>query len=205
MNMPFLVLIIGLVLFLPFSALPQSNWSIDKEKAGISVYTRTKKDSDFNAFKALVSLNATNKELIEILKDADNYSAWFGYTRTSKCLEKKRNIQYIYVETIFPWPYSNRDMVYKMSIDSINSNEILILLEGIPAFLPERKGIVRMPKAGGFIRLTSLGAQTRIVYQFHSEPGGDIPVWLANNSIAELPYKTLKGLRAQVMNKPTVK
>jgi hypothetical protein len=85
-------------------------------------------------------------------------------------------------------------MVYKMSIET-SRGEIKIALKGIPDYLPEKKGIVRMKKVEGYILLKPTGNNTEIVYVFHSEPGDNVSTWLANNSIAELPFKTLSGLQ----------
>lgn len=173
----------------------QSLWKIDKQKDDITVYTRVESDSEFKAFKAVMTVEATTTDILEILKNADDYVKWYGFTKTSKLLKQETDVQYNYVETTFPWPYSNRDMVYKMTIDESDPKEVVISLTGIPDYLPERKGIVRMKAAAGFILLKPIDGNTEITYQFHSEPGDNIPVWLANSSIAELPFKTLQGLR----------
>jgi hypothetical protein len=52
-----------------------------------------------------------------------------------------------------------------------------------------------MKKAEGYILLQPSDNKTEIIYVFHSEPGETIPAWMANNSIAKLPFKTLSGLR----------
>ncbi len=178
-----------------FMTRSQASWEVAKCEDGIIVYTRVKKDSDFKAFKAVLTVDVSTDEIIRVLKNANDYIKWYGYTKTSKVLKQEQDVQYNYVETKFPWPYSNRDMVYKMTIDASDSKEVKILLEGIPDYIPEKKGIVRMEKAAGFILLKSMGGNTEITYQFHSEPGNNIPTWLANSSIAELPFKTLLGLR----------
>jgi len=181
----------------------QTSWEIDKSKDGIVVYTRDEKDSDFKSFKAVVLVDASLDEIIKLLKNADNYTEWYGYTKTSKLLQQEENVQYNYVETIFPWPYSNRDMVYRMSVDTSNPAETKISLKGLADYVPEKKGIVRMKKAEGYILLKPLESKTEVIYVFHSEPGDQVPVWLANKSIAELPYKTLLGLRKMLKDRQT--
>ncbi|ADR21690.1 cyclase [Marivirga tractuosa] len=178
-----------------FMAHAQSNWETAMNKDDIIVYTRDEEHSDFKSFKAITEVKGTLNEVIKVLKDADNYQAWYGFTKTSKVLKEEKNVQYNYVETIFPWPFSNRDMVYKMSINKLNSRELLISLEGIPDFIPKKNGITRMQKAKGTLLLKSIIDKVEVTYQFHSEPGDTVPVWLANNSIAELPFKTLSGLK----------
>lgn len=201
MSIKTLIMALSLWLFLTSKAHSQVSWEIDKDKDGVKIYTKLEKDSDFKSFKAVVLLNASSTEIIKILKNADRYSEWYGYTKTSKRLKQEKNSQYIYVETIFPWPYKNRDMVYSMSIKTLNSGDIELALKGLPMFIPKKQGIVRMKKAEGYIRLKTIGDKTEVTYQLHSEPGSNVPPWLANSSIAEMPYKTLTGLRKVLLEK----
>lgn len=195
---------LSLLVCLSFNSMGQPLWEIDKSKDGIAVYTRTEQGSEFKSFKAEALLNAPIAEIIEILKNANDYTRWYGFTKTAKILKQEKHVQYNYVETIFPWPFSNRDMVYKMSIDSLDPNRIKISLVGLPDYIEEKKGIVRMIKAEGYILLQSTAYHTAITYVFHSEPGDHIPPGLANHSIAELPFRTLKGLRGVIEEKNKV-
>ena len=192
-----LVLLLCLLMFTSLETFSQSPWKIDKGKDGIRVYTRVEKSSDFKSFKAVMLTDASKDEIIELVRRADSYVKWYGYTKTAEVLKQEKGIQYNYVETIFPWPYDNRDMVYRMSIDTSDLSATKISLVGIPDYIPERKGVIRMQKADGYILLKPLNVGTEITYVFHSEPG-NIPAWLANNSIAELPFKTLSGLRTML-------
>lgn len=196
-----LVLLLSIFVFIPFKSFSQNSWEIDKDKDGIRVYTKVEKNSDFKSFKAVMLLKTSTSEILKILKNADNYTKWYGFTKTSKLLKQEKDVQYNYVETIFPWPYRNRDMAYKMSIHTINSGVVKISLKGLPNYIPEKKGIVRMKKAEGYILLQPLDDTTEVTYIFHSEPGDNVPSWLANNSIAEMPFQTLTGLRKSLKEK----
>ncbi len=194
-NNRYLVLLICAFFLISHQSFAQDSWEIEIDKDDIKVYTKAEEGSDFKSFKAVVPLLASTDEILRILRNADEYSEWYGFTKTSELLKQENNIQYNYVETIFPWPYRNRDMVYKMSIDTLNHEMIKISLIGIPDYIPAKKGKVRMEKAEGYILLQPSADSTEVIYIFHSEPGNKIPSWLANNSIAELPFKTLTGLR----------
>lgn len=194
------VVLVSILVLLSFETLSQNLWELNKHQDGIKVYTKVEEGSAFKAFKAIVLVNASVDEIIEVLKNVDRYTEWYGYTKTSKLLKHENGVQYNYVETIFPWPYKNRDMVYRMAMNGGHPNaehpeEVEISLVGIPDYLPEKKGIVRMKKAKGYILLQPLNDKTQVTYEFHSEPGDNVPTWLANSSIAELPFKTLFGLR----------
>ncbi|MCB0494121.1 MAG: hypothetical protein KDC93_17080 [Cyclobacteriaceae bacterium] len=188
-------LLISIFGFIPIAAYPQNSWEIDRDKEGIIVYTRVEEDSDFKSFKAVMIVHSSADKIVEILKNADDYTKWYGYTKASKMLRQEHDVQYNYVETIFPWPYTNRDMVYRMAINKSMDGAVKIVLEGLPDYIPEKKGIVRMRKAGGSILLKPIGEKIEVTYEFHSEPGDHIPSWLANKSIAELPFRTFLGLR----------
>lgn len=183
----------------------QSSWEIDKDKDGIKVFTRVEKGSDFKSFKAVMIVNSPISEIVKILRDVNEYTKWFGYTKTSKLIKQETDdVQYNYVETIFPWPYANRDMVYRMSVDTFVDGSVKIIIKGIPDYLPEKEGLVRMKKAEGYILLKpldNLDDKIEAIYIFHSEPGYNVPSWLANRSIAELPFKTFSGLRNTLKEK----
>jgi hypothetical protein len=199
-----LLILISTCFLISFRTFAQATWELDKSKDGIKVYTRNKENSDFISFKAVITVDASIDELLKILKNTTSYTKWYGYTKTATLLKREKNIQYNYVETIFPWPFRNRDMVYKMSIFKFNKDSIKISLEGIPNYEQEKKGIVRMKKAEGYISLEHSGNKTEVIYVLHSEPGDNIPAWMANNSIAKLPFKTLSGLRKVLKNKSEV-
>lgn len=201
MNILSTVVIGCVITFFSAQNFSQNNWEIDKDKNGVKVYTRAEKGSNFKAFKAIVKVDNSIGEIIKILKNVPEYKNWYGYTKTSKLLKTEKGIQYNYVETIFPWPYSNRDMVYKMSIEKYTSGAVKILLKGLPNYISQKIGIVRMKKAEGYILLQPNNGKTEITYFFHSEPGKNIPAWLANSSIADLPFKTLSGLRKTLEEK----
>jgi len=190
------ILFLSTLAFVSFETLAQSSWELDKNQDSIKVYTKVEKGSEFKAFKAVALFNASTDEITKIIKNVDRYSEWYGYTKTAQLLKQEKDVQYNYVETIFPWPFRNRDMIYRMSINGANREKIEISIIGIPDYAPDKKGVVRMKKAEGYILLEPIGNKTEVTYVFHCEPGKNVPPWLANNSIAELPYQTLVGLRA---------
>lgn len=174
----------------------QPAWELTKDNDGIRVYTRAEKGSAYKSFKAVARFHASAKDIVDVLRDADRYADWYGFTKTAKLLTRENDVQYHYVETIFPWPYQNRDLIYKMWEEVADAKMIILHVVGIPDFLPQVPDVVRMKKAQGQITLTAVtNNETEVVYEFHSEPGDNIPPWLANRSISELPWKTLSGLR----------
>jgi len=184
-----------IIMLLAFESYSQSLWVVKKDKNGVQVYLRDTAGSEYKSFKGTMKIQASLSEIVDILKKVEDYRQWFAFTKTSKLLKKEDNIQFVYIETSFPWPYKNRDMVYQMEFETINITTTRILLKGISGYIPKKKGILRMKKSEGYLLLNSKGSTTEITYVFHSEPEGNIPVWLVNKSVIDFPYKTLINLK----------
>ncbi len=55
-----------------------------------------------------------------------------------------------------------------------------------------------MKSAHGYLEVTPLKGATQVTFVMHSELGGRVPLWMANQNIFELPIRTLVGLRKKV-------
>ena len=174
----------------------QENWKLVKEESGIKVYTKTEPGSDYKAFKSEMQLNCKIESIVEVLKNSDSINNWIVNCKGIKKLKSEENDQYYYIETLLPFPFKNRDMVYHFQYTEINSVQIRVNVTGIPDYIPTVEGIVRLAKANGYWLLTSINiSNTAITYQMHVEPGGMIPAWLANPFIVNVPFSTFKELR----------
>ena len=188
--------IIILILLSTLSVSAQENWKLVKEESGIKVYTKTEPGSDYKAFKSEMQLNCKIESIVEVLKNSDSINNWIVNCKGIKKLKSEENDQYYYIETLLPFPFKNRDMVYHFQYTEINSVQIRVNVTGIPDYIPTVEGIVRLAKANGYWLLTSINiSNTAITYQMHVEPGGMIPAWLANPFIVNVPFSTFKELR----------
>jgi START domain len=187
---------IAIILLLTFSASAQENWNLMKEKAGIKVYTKTESGSEYKAFKAEMEVNCKIENIVEVLKNMNHQNNWVVNCKEVKLLKTENNDQYYYIETSLPWPFVNRDMVYHFQYVEINSEQVRVIVTGIPEYMQPREGIVRMVKTNGYWLLTLIDEyKTAVTYQMHVEPGGSIPAWLANPFIVNVPFSTFKELR----------
>ena len=187
---------------LPSIAFSQDLWELEKDSDGIKVYTRLEAGSPYKSFKAIALANASGEAIAAILKDINGYAAWFAFTEKVKLLENSLHEKYVYMETQFPWPFTNEDMIYMMTFATEGNGISKVTLIGIPSYLPPIDGINRMKEAHGYILLKPIGNKTEITYYMHSDLGGDIPVWMANKYIYNLPYQTLSNLKKISMNGP---
>ena len=185
-----------LLLLLACSASAQENWNLVKEEAGIKVYTKTESGSKYKAFKAEMQVSCKIENIVEVLKNTNNINNWVVNCKGVELLKTDDNDQYYYIETSLPLPFENRDMVYHFQYVEVNSEQVRVIVTGIPEYIQPKKGIVRMVKADGYWLLTSIDTyKTAVTYQMRVEPGGLIPAWLANPFIKNVPFSTFKELR----------
>jgi hypothetical protein len=136
------------------------------------------------------------ENIVEVLRNMNSINNWVVNCKGVKLLKTEDNDQYYYIETSLPWPFDNRDMVYHFQYIEINSEQVRVIVTGIPEYIPPREGIVRMAKTNGYWLLTLIDThKTAVTYQMHVEPGGSIPAWLANPFIVNVPFSTFKELR----------
>ena len=101
-----------------------------------------------------------------------------------------------YKELEAPWPVSNRDMVVHCKLTQ-NPETLAIAVDvvGISGYMPEKEGIVRMPK---LITRWEFIPQAKGVVLVHFrlaiDLGGNLPAWLVNTSIHRGPYETIQGM-----------
>jgi len=175
-------------------------WELSKSKNGISVYTRRVDYSNYKEFKGEVLVTANSEQVITLLKNIAGYKEWLPDCMESKRLKKIDELQQInYVLTDFPWPYDDRDLIYRFTLKDKKSEQIKILIENKPEYIQNRDGIVRIQSAKGLWLITPTSEnKTKLVYQMHVEPGGYVPAWLANLKITDTPYGFLYNLRKQL-------
>jgi hypothetical protein len=190
--------VILLVLFVAISiteSKAQEKWQIAKDKDGIKVYVSEVPNSNYYAFKAIMSVRTTESKIVDIFKDADKYSDWFAFTASTKLMSQTENEQMVFIETDYPWPFSNECMNYKMVYEKLKGNKLKISIAGMntPVICD-----YSLKKASGYILLEPENGNIKITYYFHSEPSQRIRAWLINPRIHEMPFQTFKELRKKL-------
>lgn len=173
----------------------QETWELTINKEGIKVYLSEIPDSDYYAFKAVMSVRATEIEIVKILKDVPKYPEWFAFTASAKLIHRTTNEQLFFMETDYPWPYSNECMKYNMRFSKTESNKQKITITGTTENTHCKYSL---KKASGYILLEPDIGHTKISYYFHSEPMQNIPPWLINPMIYKMPYQTFISLRKKL-------
>jgi len=186
-----------IILIITLLISPIFSWDLKKERNGVKVFTRTIEGSNFKEFKSIGIHTGSISSLISVLQDDSNLCNWFPDCKEFRLLKKPSRLeryQYMVVKT--PFPVNNRDTIQHTILSQDNGTKtVTINLTASPEILPEVPGTVRVPKSRGFWKFTPLeNNQVEVTFQLHSDPGGSLPEWLANNFVTETPLKAVINL-----------
>lgn len=174
-----------------------AHWKLAKEQNGIKIFTRKVEDYKLKQFKAVTTLEANPKQLVNVIIGVDRYTEWMSNLERSYMVNiVNENEFYIYAESDVPWPFSNRDIVTKSTI-RWDGNIAYLDMTAVSDHVPKNKGIVRMPRSDGQWEFKPVKDDlSEITYTYLGDSGGSIPAWIANMFLVDGPYKTLVGLKA---------
>ena len=173
----------------------QQTWKLVKNEQGIKVYVGEAPNSSYFAFKALMSVKATEGEVLKVLKDVNKYPDWFAFTESVELIEQTKTEQFFSMETDYPWPFSNECMNYSMVFQRTEDKSMKISIMGTNG---KANCKYSLKKASGYILLEPEKADIRITYCFHSEPSQNIPARLVNPMIYRMPFQTFIALKKKL-------
>lgn len=154
------------------------------------------KGFDLKAIRATSTYDVTAEQLRARIMDMDNFTQWVNSAVKAEVIHKiADNIQAVYCEHHAPWPVKNRDGVIIQHAVRLDENTICVNLYANNDLAKEKKGLVRIEYIqGAWILEDIAGGKTKLTYQVHSDPNGNIPDWLINSMISEAPTSTLTNL-----------
>jgi hypothetical protein len=177
----------------------QYNWKLSKDRDGIRVYESEVKNSNFKSIKVECVLEGTYDKLMAILNDVSRHKEWIYHSKTSNILKRNSTTDfYYYTQTSMPWPMTDRDAVVHLTMNRDSLNRFLkVTGTGVPNFVPEKSGKVRVPRSSITWYVTMPSSTTvSIMYIFDADPGGSMPAWLVNMFADKGPYESFKKLSA---------
>jgi hypothetical protein len=176
-------------------------WKLKKEKNGITVFTRLMEGSKFKEYKSVCELSATPQQLHDLLLDVKTYTKWMDRVIHAEIVETNgEDVFYVYSEVKVPWPFDNRDQITKSVVkrDTV-TGAIAIEVTIIPDYMPEKKGVIRLPSGrGSWVFTPKENGMTEAYHWFGGDPGGNIPAWIMNMFLVEGPYNTMMGMQQMI-------
>lgn len=192
----FLILLAAMVLTLP--GIGQQGWALSRDKDGMKIYTRPSDDSPFDEFRATMQLDQSVHSLVAVLQDIENMPDWAYNVISGRILKEYGDtIQYYYTEVSIPFPFTNRDAVYRNTYEWKNDSSLLVVdIQMLPDYIEETENLVRIPYGKGSWRIKVLdNSRLDVTFQMVVDPGGSVPSWLANLFVNETPAYTFTKIR----------
>jgi hypothetical protein len=187
----FILLLIGFK-----TAIAQGKWELRRNENGISVYTRRAATGNLKELRVVCELIATKTQLINTIEDIGNYSSWVYSNKKSYILKTLSPGKIIYyTQARLPWPLRDRDLILELTVNP--SPDVLnITVKSVPEYLPKNDDYVRVPYSLALWKVVQeTDNKLKIDYTFSVDPGGNIPVWIVNATMAIGPYNSFVRLR----------
>ena|ERR1035438_2037089 len=180
----------------PFEANSQQDWRLTKENNGIKVFMASSKRSKFKSIRVQCVFDGTIPKLINIIKNVSKHIDWVYKTKEAYILKQISRSEFIYYsEFIMPWPISNRDGAFDLSLNYDTANNVLRINSfAEPNFIAIKAGLVRIPYSKASWNVTEFKNRLIIDYIFEVDPGGSLPAWLVNLFADDGPYESFQKL-----------
>ncbi len=202
-------LLFGILAFVMLYLFPDiSNaWEIERSRDEIEVQTRKTQGIEFKEFRGVTIINASLNSIVALIHDAESYPSWYYNCKEAKSLKKVSSVEgFNYSITETPWPTDDRDSIihYKRTQDAETKN-VTIQLIGVADYIKPESDLVRIQKLEGHWKLSPLSVnKVEVTLQMLADPGGNIPAWLANAMVVDMPYHSLMNMKKEVL-KPKYK
>lgn len=179
--------------------LPDENsddWSLRKETDNIQVFTMDRKNSSFQAFKAVALLDTPIENLMAVMINPESCVEWVHNCSESHAFgDGDFHDRYAYSVNDMPWPVADRDYVLRIRTrGQEGSGEVVMDLNAIPDQRDKDSDYVRVDKSDTLYRFIPEGDQTRMIWIQHTEPNGSIPGWLVNTLLVDIPIRSIEQL-----------
>ncbi|KJK05507.1 MULTISPECIES: START domain-containing protein [Pseudomonas] len=173
------------------------DWKVAKDEDGIKVSLNDVAGSDYKAYRGVTLIKAPLAKVKALQEDVVGACTWIHECKSQKLLKSEGDQSWTYTQFNTPWPVTARDSVLHVTTTQAADGSLTRKLEGVPTYLPEEKGFVRVAKVEGFWTLVPKDGGTEVTYQVHTEPGGSVPSMVANKFVVDAPFNTLKALKAK--------
>ncbi len=177
-----------------------TEWVLQLDYEDIQVWIASVKDSNFKKFKGSVQIHAPIGAVVSLIQDTEQLPNWYYNTVSAKSLKAMGPNQSLkYAVTKTPWPVTDRDSVVMGTKTFAENGTVTITLEGRPNEYPRQENLIRIPKLTGYWTITPISpSRTQVEFMLAAEPGGEIPSWLANSMVIDMPFYTLRNLRQKL-------
>lgn len=201
--------LLGILVFVMLYLFPDIShaWEIEQNRDGIQVHTRKNPGIEFKEFRGVTIINASLNSIVALIHDTESYPDWYYNCREARSLKKvgsEEGFNYSITET--PWPTDDRDSIlHYIRTQDAETKIVTFQLEGVADYIQPKSDLVRIQKLQGYWKLSPLpDNKVEVSLEMLVDPGGNIPAWLANAMVVDMPYYSLLNMKKEVL-KPKYK
>jgi hypothetical protein len=185
---------------LTLTVFSQGEWEKETYENDIQAYSRIKEGKDYYEFRTVFTTESTIYKAKKLITNIDNLKNWLPSTLDSKLLKKVSDTEfYGYTVTDTPWPASDRDLVFKMTVKRHSSKSYTITLKGEPDYYSLQPDKVRVYEYIAVWKIDLIGDNLiEVDYTASFNPGSSYPNWLIKNSMVEARMETSLNFRREL-------
>jgi len=192
------------VLIQPVDLFAEGVWQLFQKDHELTVYTRKTEECVKSEFKAVIIIHQPIEAVGTVLMDIPSYMKWLDGCRNIRLLNKNNNSNYeVYFAIDTPWPFYNRDIIYKIKSDA-TAGEERMTVRGMAikkANVPIREGHVRVIDAYFRVALEKItNGSTKVTYQSKTDVSSNAPVYLARTICGKMVYNSMVNLKTLLNN-----
>jgi hypothetical protein len=177
-------------------------WKKISDQNGVTTYEERKSEKNVVAFRGEIIMPTTIERIATVLRDEKIRKKWVDALVETKMIEQISPLEQVeYNHTSVPWPFQDRDFVYraKIKVELGAARALLITMSSVETpQMPEQKSIVRGEVIRSFYYMKDIPGpepQTKVMIEMALDPKGGIPMWLVNLTQRRWPYNTLRALK----------
>ena len=174
-------------------------WLLDVDKDGIQLYTKTTDDTGLKQVKVVTQVKASLSSLVSFLSDSSAFPEWMdkvAKVEKIKDISEKESLTYTVIDS--PWPEKDRDSVLYSRWEQ--DPETLVVTKNIlsePQYVNETSGMIRANTfEAAWVLTPRKNGLVEVAYESEFDPGGNAQGWLLEMFTYEMPFNTIKNLRA---------
>lgn len=189
----------------------QPRWELAADPDGVKVYRRDKEGSAVKEMKAIGLIDATPREVWDVVRDLENYPTQMPYTAEAKVLTRTEGDKEVLFYSRLNTPLvSERDYIIALKDESEwNEGKGFYKVSWTVAppekdvLMPEKKDVVRVRVNDGYWLLEPReeGKKTFATYYVFTAPGGSIPTFIINQANGMAVPKVFEAIKKTVIDK----
>lgn len=175
-----------------------------KKEEGITLYFRwidTPTHREVRELKAEFNIASSPENIISGIKNERTALLWMkGASQFQRIGKSTETSWYSYILYNIPWPLSNQDCIILHTLHKEPTENIYyIRMKGVPDYIPEKEGIIRIHHLQGTWKITKINAnESRVVYTIYSAQAPKFPRWVTDPIIQENLLNTMLSFKKTV-------